>query len=57
MGVPSELSLPTGDIACNRNPQGLDKHLTMDARIALENWYKEDYEFIDMCDREMTKRL
>jgi len=50
LGLPENLTLPKDEIRAHKNPLGLDKTLTDEARSNLNEWYKRDFEFIALCE-------
>ena len=54
LGLPENAKLPDDDIRAHRNPTGLDRTLSEEAIMNLKEWYKHDYEFIDLC-REVIR--
>jgi len=50
LGIES-LTLPSGDVAAHRS--GAQEPLSDTARAALADWYRADYEFVDLC-RELS---
>jgi hypothetical protein len=44
-----ELTLPRDDATAHRTASDLDRTLAPEARAALEEWYRRDYEFVALC--------
>lgn len=44
--------LPDDPILSHKSPEGLDKHLSESAYSNLKNWYRRDYEFMDMIKKQ-----
>jgi hypothetical protein len=42
LGLPAYLSLPTDEIKAHRNPENLDRALSMRGLFALRRWYRND---------------
>jgi hypothetical protein len=50
LGLYENAKLPDNDIRAHRNPTDLDRTLSDEAIKNLKEWYKKDYEFIDLCE-------
>jgi hypothetical protein len=48
--------LPKDDFNAHRNPGDLDKTLTAEARLNLQQWYKAEFEFIDLCNEIIERQ-
>lgn len=51
LGLGPDCVLPTDDIAAHRNPDGVDRRLSLRARRNLRRWYARDYAFLRLCRR------
>ena len=49
LGIENSIVLPDDNILVHKNPEGLDKRLTMQAYKTLEEWFMEDFEFVSLC--------
>jgi hypothetical protein len=49
LGLGDYIVLPQDDINAHKNPSGLDKHLDKQAIENLKAWYKNDFDFIRLC--------
>ena len=50
IGLPPTVSLPKDEIAAHCTPRGALTNLSIQASLALQAWYKQDYEFLRLCD-------
>ena len=55
--LPQELALPKDDLVSHRNPKHLDKKLDPQAEVNLRQWYKADYDFIELCNELQKTNL
>ena len=55
LGVPA-LELPSDSVAAHRSTTDAKSVLAPEARVALAEWYRKDYEFLELC-RELNARL
>jgi len=55
LGVPA-LELPSDAVAAHRSMPSRDSALPDEARDALAEWYRREYEFLDLC-RELATRI
>jgi hypothetical protein len=51
LGLPDEPFLPDDDVLAHRNPAGVDRTLSVEARANLEAWYAQDRAFVAMCSQ------
>ena len=51
LGLPADVTLPTGEVEAHRNPPGLDRTLQAESIANLQGWYAEDFRFLDLCHR------
>ena len=49
LGLSPAVNLPLDDVAAHRNPRGLDTHLDDAAVENLRDWFKTDYQFVELC--------
>ena len=56
LDMPENAQLPNDEIDTHRNPEGLDKALTDEAVENLKKWYKDDFEFIALCEEVVRER-
>jgi hypothetical protein len=49
LGLPQDVRLPDDPVKSHRRPGNLDDKLDEVARRNLEDWYRQDYEFIGFC--------
>jgi hypothetical protein len=49
LDLPTQVRLPTDDVASHRSPIGLDRTLDETSQATLREWYARDYEFIELC--------
>jgi len=49
LGLPDEARLPDNEVEAHKNPAHLDRALEPQAVQNLKAWYREDYEFIELC--------
>jgi len=54
--LPEFVELPKDEVKSHKNPSHYDKHLDYDAKQNLRKWYKEDYEFLELC-KEKAKQI
>jgi hypothetical protein len=57
LDVPEHVVLPTDDVAAHRNTPTLDRNLDPAARAALEQWYAEDFAFVEYCRQLQKQRI
>jgi hypothetical protein len=51
LGLPPQAALPTDDVSAHRAPDSMGRHLEENALIALKEWYRVDYDFIQLCEK------
>ena len=49
LALPEGIALPQDDTQSHKNPEHVDKSLTDLAIGNLRDWYRRDYEFLDLC--------
>ena len=55
LGLPKGTTLPADDLKSHRNPKHVDKSLEDEAISNLHHWYKDDFEFISLCEKFAEK--
>jgi hypothetical protein len=56
LGVPPGVVLPSDDQRSHRSPEAMERRLSDVAIAALTDWYRDDYAFIDLCERTVNLR-
>lgn len=56
LGLPAAVVPPDDDVQAHRNPAGLDKRLSPEALERLKEWYREDYEWVELVRETRGKR-
>ncbi|MHC5109457.1 MAG: sulfotransferase family 2 domain-containing protein [Planctomycetota bacterium] len=49
LGIPDHAALPSDDYTAHRTPESADRRLDDQAIATLKQWYKQDFEFIELC--------
>jgi hypothetical protein len=52
LSLPADLRLPSDPIKSHRNPENLDSSLGEQALHNLGEWYKSDFEFLELCRQQ-----
>jgi hypothetical protein len=53
LGLPDAVKLPEDEVYAHKNPIHLDRTLSPEAIENLRDWYREDYEFIELCRKHV----
>lgn len=56
LGLSESAALPENDIDAHKNPANLDKKLDPQAIANLQEWYREDYKFLELCQTLTDRR-
>jgi Sulfotransferase family len=56
LGLPADMKLPADDVQAHRNPAHLDRKLEDRAVANLQEWYKDDFRFIRICNALIEQR-
>jgi len=56
LGLPADMKLPADDVQAHRNPAHLDRKLDDRAVSNLNEWYKDDFKFIRLCESLIEHR-
>ena len=56
LGLPADMKLPADDVQAHRNPAHLDRKLDEHAVSNLNEWYKDDFKFIRLCEALIEHR-
>jgi hypothetical protein len=56
LGLPADMKLPADDVQAHRNPVHLDRKLDDRAVSNLNEWYKDDFRFIRLCEALIEHR-
>jgi hypothetical protein len=54
--IPGSAELPSDEVNAHKSPQSVDKNLSDKARENLKAWYREDYDFIEVCNQLRRER-
>lgn len=51
LSIPNKVRLTKDKVKMHKNPEDLDKHLSLKAKKNLRKWYAKDFEFIKLCEK------